>query len=58
MGKDQTETPKDKSEQHPQTPERGREDTEHAERREPGAGGLSKAEYDEATEKAVKDIHG
>ncbi len=25
---------------------------------EPGAGGLSKDEYDEATEKAVKDVHG
>lgn len=58
MGKDRTETPKGKSEQPPQTPERGREDTERGEQQEPGAGGLSKAEYDEATEKAVKDIHG
>jgi hypothetical protein len=57
MGKNPGETPKDKSEQCPRTPERGREDTERGERQEPGAGGISKAKYDEATEKAVKDIH-
>lgn len=34
------------------------EETERAERPEPGASGLSKAEYDEATEQAVKDRHG
>ncbi len=58
MGKNRGETPKDKDEQHPRTPEGDSEEGEPTERQEPGAGGLSKAEYDEATEKAVKDIHG
>jgi len=42
---------------HPRTPpksERGEADKPQ----EPGAGGLSKPEYDEAIEKAVKDVHG
>lgn len=58
MGKNRGETSKDKGEQRPRTPKRGGEETERAEREEPGAGGLSKAEYDEVTEEAVKEIHG
>ncbi len=58
MGKKPGETPKDNSEQRPRTPERGGEETEGAERQEPGAGGLSKAKYDEGIEEAVKDIQG
>ncbi len=58
MGKDRGETPNDQGEQRPRTPECGGEETERAERQEPGAGGLSKAAYDKATEQAVKDIHG
>ncbi len=58
MGKHRGKTPKETGEQQPRTPERGGEETERTERPEPGAGGLSKAAYDEATEQAVKDIHG
>ncbi len=58
MGKHRDETPKETGEQWPRTPERGGEKAECAEQQEPGAGGLSKAADDEATEQAVKDIHG
>jgi len=51
-------TPKETGKQLPRPPERGGEETERAERSEPGTGGLSKAAYDKATEQAVKDIHG
>ncbi len=58
MGKNRGEKPNERDEQRPRTPEGDSEEGERTERQEPGAGGLSKAEYDEATEKAVKDIHG
>jgi len=50
---------KDKGGNRPQTPSEGRrEDADSAKRQDPGAGGVSKTEYDETIEKAVKDIHG
>jgi len=58
MGKRRGETPEDEGKQPPKAAERGGEERERAEREEPGTGGLSKAAYDAATEKAVKDIHG
>lgn len=33
-------------------------DADTAKQQEPGTGGVAKSEYDKATEKAVKDIHG
>lgn len=58
MGKNPGETTKDEDEKQPGTPETRREDREGTKRREPGAGGLSKAAFGEVIEQAVKDIHG
>lgn len=58
MDKHPGDTTKDADEQQPGTPETRRDDREHTEEKEPGAGGLSKAAFGEAIEKAVKDIHG
>lgn len=52
------ETPKETGKRRLRTPEHIDEETERAKREEPGTGGLSKAAYDDATEKAVEDIHG
>ncbi len=49
------EPPKD-DEQRPMLPEK--EPDEANKQPEPGAGGLSKGEYDDAVEKATKDVHG
>ncbi len=39
-------------------PVRTGKDAKGAEQSEPGTGGVSKPAYDDATEKAVKDVHG
>ncbi len=58
MGKNPGKTTKDEDEKQPGTPETRHEDREGTKRREPGAGGLSKAAFGEAIEQAVTDRHG
>ena len=58
MSENRGETSMDEAKRRVRPLERGSKNSDHADEREPGAGGLSKAEYDEATKKAVKDIHG
>ncbi len=58
MGKTPGETTKDEDKEQPGTLEIRHEDREGTKRREPGAGGLSKAAFGEVIEQAVKDIHG
>jgi hypothetical protein len=58
MGKHPGNTTKDEDEQQRGTPETQHDDREDTERREQGAGGLSKAAFEEVIEKAVEGIHG
>ncbi len=58
VGKNPGETTKDEDEKQPGTPETRREDHGGTKRREPGAGGLTKAAFGEVMEQAVTDIHG
>jgi hypothetical protein len=57
-GEKKTESSEGADKQETRPPRNPPEESDPTKRPEPGAGGLSRAKYREATEKAVKDIHG
>jgi hypothetical protein len=58
MRKRTDETPEEKDERDGGTADTERREAGRPERAAPGAGGESKAEYEETIEKAVEEIHG
>lgn len=58
MGKKKGGPPKGGDKQESRPPGGPPEESDPTKRPEPGAGGLSREKYREATERAVEDIHG